>query len=1443
MRLSISNIFRQTTVWMALFVFSISFSKLKSETCGWEQSYYPTNQVIAASAEAQNYSQNTCGQRSQGGGVITIPVHITVVHNGESIGTGTNLSDAQLQSQLVVLNHDFRRLNADTANTPQVWKAIAADPEIEFCLAQQNPNGVATSGIDRINGGQTSYTQAYFDTVIKPQTTWNRSFYLNIWTCNLTGGIVGYALPPGAPADRDGVVVKHTAFGTTGNVALPYNKGRVATHEIGHWLGLNHTWGLIGGCFDDDGIGDTPLQNQSYTGCPTHPQSSCGSDDMFMNFMDYADDICLNLFTTGQANMMQSVLNTSRLSIQNSSGCLAPGSPPTAAFVSNRVELCAGDSVFFQDVSQGADAWSWSFPGGIPSTSSDQHPVVFYPNGGQFDVTLVASNNYGSDFSVQSMYLSVDTVNAELPFLEGFENASTIPNFWSVENPHADLDEWIINTAVGGFGNSSNSIYFENFGSVGNESDRLLSPIFDFSLLDSAELHFDFAYASLNGLVADSLVVSYSVDCGHSWNRLWAKGGQTLATASNTSQAFVPLSSQWQYAVIDIIDLNFEPFVQFAFTNVGDGGNNLYLDNINIPQIPPAPPIAAIQVSDSSGCPGSIFTFTDLSTNLPTSRSWWFEGGNPVSSSDSMVTVIYDSSGLFDVRLIVINSDGTDTLLLQDVVEIYPEPQVNFTVSNISCFGRNDGSVLATGMDGTPPYIYTWSGGQTQSQILNLQAGIHGITVTDQNQCSVTDSANINEPALLQVSSIETQPFCSGVDDGVVDISVAGGTSPYSFSWSTGDTDEDILNLGAGLYFSTVTDNKGCQQTITRALSYVSGVNANLNSVPTSCGDSVGSVSATVLSGISPYQYGWNTGATTASISALPTGIYSLTITDSLGCLFESSSAVSESGAPQVSVASTNVSCHGSLDGSATAVVSGGQSPYTVNWLVNPTQTGMQANNLQAGNYWVEVIGSDGCSDFQSFGIVEPSPLLLSLQSSPASCSHANGSVLGTVSGGNGPYTYFWSDGATTLALDSVVAGNYILTLTDISGCVIIDSMEVLSSLQANVSFSGSNITCSGGTDGSASVQLINGTPPFTFHWSEGSTSNSISGLIAGIFWATVTDANGCADLGSITLSEPSPITITGQISDATCDSTNGAIDAIASGGNGAPFEFVWNTGDTSALVVGLAVGNYSTTAFDALGCARSTTFSISQQPPPTANLTIEDVSCFGFADGTITVQAFGSPPIRQSIDGLNFQSNPVFSNLDTGFYTITLEDVNGCRSVDTASIHQPLLLFIDSFQITGTNPINAEGIATVFASGGVPPFSYSWSDPLSQTTQTATNLAGGDYQITISDDNGCTLSTTINIPFINGLGNAPDEGTAQVFDGVVAGTFILEFTGSSCFEMEVIIHSVDGRSVELNLPEFRNRSGYRSLKLDLRHFPPGLYIVELQCGFTSFLGRLLKSH
>ncbi|GAB3272097.1 hypothetical protein GCM10027347_43580 [Larkinella harenae] len=363
--------------------------------------------------------------------ILTIPVVVHVVHAGEGVGTGRNISEAQVKAQLETLNEDFRRKVGTRGFNED---ARGADIEIEFCLAAINPTGgtIAERGIDRVNGaanfGKSTWSKADIDGVLKPNTYWDPEKYFNIWVVDFAPSddrLLGYAQFPSqstlpglssnmGAGSTDGVVIRYQSFGNAekGNFPVmqaPYNLGRTLTHEVGHWLGLFHIWGDAN-C-GNDFVDDTPTQASESRGCQKG-RVSCGGTNMVENYMDYSDDGCFNIFTRGQKTRMRAVMQFAvrRANLTNSNVCgSSVVTRPTSNFRAENLKILLGGQVRFTDLSTNfPTSWQWTFEGGNPATSTEQNPVVTYSQPGKFRVTLVTANAAGTSTPlVREQYIEV----------------------------------------------------------------------------------------------------------------------------------------------------------------------------------------------------------------------------------------------------------------------------------------------------------------------------------------------------------------------------------------------------------------------------------------------------------------------------------------------------------------------------------------------------------------------------------------------------------------------------------------------------------------------------------------------------------------------------------------------------------------------------------------------------------------------------------------------------------------------------------------------------------------------------------------------------------------------------------------------------------------------------------------------------------------------------
>ncbi len=538
-------------------------------------------------AAANNYKD----QEKVAATIYTIPIVFHVIEQG---GT-ENISDAQIYDEVRILNNDYRKLNSDTTAIVPSFRTIAADIQIQFRLAQKDPNGNCTNGIDRVYSSLTNNADDN-----SKLNDWPRNKYLNVWTVKTisSSGVAGYAyLPQGAVSAVDGVIILSSYIGSIGTGSV--GTSRALTHEIGHFLNLQHTWGNTnnpGVACGDDNVTDTP-HTMGHTSCLlTDAVCVPPTIENVQNYMEYA--YCSNMFTAGQRTRMRSALTSNtaqRSSLWTTANLAATGvSTPAvlcqADFETNNTNniICAGNSIQFTDISWNGNptSWSWTFPGGTPATSTDSTPVVTYNTAGVYNVSLSVSNQSGTVSATKNSYIRVNPSSAMFTgsiYSEGFETGGAIPNAnWQVINGQSLGSAWAQTSTAAATG--TKSAMLTNVAADDGYLDELIGPSInmDSISLTSPQLTFKVAYAQRSTTTNDLLKVYVSTNCGIGWIQRYASLGSSLATAPVNTGNFVPTASQWVTKTISLNNYTTATNLFFKFQFTSNGGNNIYIDDINI---------------------------------------------------------------------------------------------------------------------------------------------------------------------------------------------------------------------------------------------------------------------------------------------------------------------------------------------------------------------------------------------------------------------------------------------------------------------------------------------------------------------------------------------------------------------------------------------------------------------------------------------------------------------------------------------------------------------------------------------------------------------------------------------------------------------------------------------------------------------------------------------
>ncbi len=690
-----------------------------------------------------------------------------------------------------------------------------------------------------------------------------------------------------------------------------------------------------------------------------------------------------------------------------------------------------------------------------------------------------------------------------------------------------------------------------------------------------------------------------------------------------------------------------------------------------------------------------------------------------------------------DAALCTANYSGTISSPTTLIINSVPTP--------IACFGGNTGSIDVTVSGGTAPYSYLWNNGNTSQDLSNVVAGNYTVSITDASGCTGSTSALITQPsAALSVSSVTTATSCFGGTNGAINLTVSGGTAPYTFNWSNGSTSEDITGLNSGSYSLTITDAAGCTFSSSYTVSQPPALSINGVIIEVRCtGGSTGGIDATVSGGVAPYSYSWSTGSITEDITGLSAAAYTLTVVDANSCSTAQSFTVTEPTILTISGTITNTSCTGGNNGSINTTTLGGTAPYTYVWSTGATTSSI--SGLAVGSYTVTVTDSRLCTTTATYNVSAPSPIVLSHTSVNERCSNSSdGSINLSVSGGSLPYSFSWSNGATTEDINSLDAGTYTVLVSDAQGCSQNRAILISSPPALNVSLTPNHITCFGAGNGSISTTASGGTSPYTYLWSNGSTAEDPINLGPGSFSLTVTDNNGCIITSNTTITQPSAIVITRTITNVTCNGgNNGAINLTLSGGVG-PFLYVWSNGATTEDISGLIAGNYTVTITDANGCSSNASYNVIEPSPLLIIASQTDADCSGGTNGSITITSVtgGTGPFNYAWStGANTAS---ISNLSIGSYSVVVTDANGCIQNGTYSVTTPTSMIVSA---STTSPVcfsGNTGVINISISGGTAPFTYLWNT--GATTEDLNAIPAGSYSVTVTDANLCATTENFNL-------------------------------------------------------------------------------------------------
>jgi gliding motility-associated-like protein len=703
-------------------------------------------------------------------------------------------------------------------------------------------------------------------------------------------------------------------------------------------------------------------------------------------------------------------------------------------------------------------------------------------------------------------------------------------------------------------------------------------------------------------------------------------------------------------------------------------------------------------------------------------------------------------------QLPVVNAGADQTVCTVDA-----RVNLNGSVANASGATWSGGNgTFSPGPDNlTPTYWPTNS---------ELASGSLKLTLTSNNSgdCPlVSDDIIITFPSPLQAAMSSGAAACSG-SINTLNVSASGGIAPYSYSWNTGSSSTSI-SAPPGTYCVTVTDNLGCNSTVCKTVTAPSLLSISMSSTNLSVnGGSDGTATATVSGGSSPYFYLWSNNSTTATITGLTYGVYTVTVHDSKGCTINGSVVVNEPRCLGLNISAnhTDLACYGNSNASATAFATGGSAPYSYVWNDNSNQKTAQAINLSGGTYTVIVTDATSCISSTSVTIATPPPIINTFTySDVTNFTGNNGSATANPYGGTPAYAYSWGNGAGTQTISNLTPGIYHLNITDSKGCLYQDSVLINKDSCSNLRTSvvSTALSCFGSGDGGATAFVNIGKAPFQYLWSNGATTNSISGLSSGMYSVRIIDSTGCFTLESFNVAEPAKLSLGLSPTDVICNSqNNGTIETTVSGGT-YPYNFNWSNGSNTEDLIYLAPANYTVNILDAKGCGISDSVIINQPTALTTGYTTKNPTCNGASDGSIDLTVSGGM-VPYSYLWSNGTTGQDLSAISAGSYIVKVTDANDCKLSSDIDIilGQPGVVTVDSVIIPCSLPGSGKTTVTVIASGGNGgPYQISFDNG---TTFMAPGQYNAElsvdtiYQVIVKDSNNCASPAAYSLSINPGV-------------------------------------------------------------------------------------------
>lgn len=776
----------------------------------------------------------------------------------------------------------------------------------------------------------------------------------------------------------------------------------------------------------------------------------------------------------------------------------------------------------------------------------------------------------------------------------------------------------------------------------------------------------------------------------------------------------------------------------------------------------------------------------------------------------------------------VTDANGCTSATLSVTIDEPRNLRVRSSVTDISCFGRNDGRIVLIIEGGHGPFVFSWkdeSGSEISDQqnVSGLAAGIYTLDLVDTyTQLVYHDTFIISEPSLLTTTVLSTSTVslnCYGDEDGNVDINVNGGVAPYDIEWLglavQPDDPLSARNLPSGAYTVSVTDANGCHAGAEWVISQPSEMTLAMQLTQNRChGGTEGAATLEYGGGVEPYSIAW-TGAgidnpSDPDQSGLWAGnTYTVTLTDANGCRKQLSTVMENPTLMEIEASVSDVVCNNSGNGSASLAVVGGKAPYTYKWTdetgSHVLSSSASISGLVPGTYNYEVSDNLGCVHYGDIAVTEPDVLSVSIQKTDISCfGYANGTATAVVSGGTAPYKYEWtgSDGniGDTPSVSALAKGTYSLLVTDANGCMAGASAVINEPQAISLSYEITDVSSYGGNDGAIEIVHVQGgtgAGTYSFNWSGGNvvdaTAQNQTGLVADEYFVTVTDANSCTASESMVVSQPERLDVEVEINDVLCNgASDGSIIVTSVSGGVLPYSYEWTSASDPAFagnqrnLNNAAAGTYRLTVTDAVGDTFRRSYTVSE--PEALSLAFNNsdmqVPCYGDKTAMLRINLSGGTPaytVKWQGPDIDPAGNYEYSasGLGAGTYSVFATDSHGCTISANAQIRQNPQISVDAEITDNVCHEDANGSISLSVSGGTGDYSFVWNgsglaDP---SAMDQTGLSAGTYTVSVSDGNSCTVVETYEITSPGTL-DFSVEKTDVSCSGAADGSLVASATG-----------------------------------------------------------------